>query len=218
MKNKLSVTIILLAIMIMSLTGCSKYEEDNSYTTDLYGGYLNQIGTEGSDYFSQSKYILNTDNTYNYTSKEIQFNEITEDIINDGKILSIEETSDDITKITLDNDNILYKHKNMLGGLYEIEIPTGKTFDLVIPTPSDNWTGSYPNAANVFDKNGFYHSCLDTTNCNDTEENHIGIYYKYIRKNDIIYFIDPDIENMNYQILYYVVDGGLFFPQLYKED
>lgn len=218
MKNKLSVTIILLAIMIMSLTGCSKYEEDNSYTTDLYGGYLNQIGTEGSDYFSQSKYILNTDNTYSYTSKEIQFNKITEDIINDGKILSIEETSDDITKIALDNDNILYKHKNMLGSLYEIEVPTGKTFDLVIPTPSDNWTGSYPNAGNVFDKNGFYHSCLDITNCNDTEDNHIGIYYKYIRKNDIVYFIDPDIENMNYQILYYVVDSGLFFPQLYKED
>lgn len=218
MQNKLSVTIILITIMIMSLTGCSQYEKDESYTTDLYGGYLKQIGTEGADYFSQSKYILNTDNTYNYTSKEIQFNEITEDIINDGKILSIEETSDDITKITLDNDNILYKHKNMLGGLYEIEIPTGKTFDLVIPTPSDNWTGSYPNTANVFDKNGFYHSCLDTTNCNDTEENHIGIYYKYIRKNDIIYFTDTDTENMDYQILYYVVDGGLFFPQLYKED
>ena len=132
--------------------------------------------------------------------------------------MSIEETSDDITKIALDNDNILYKHKNMLGSLYEIEVPTGKTFDLVIPTPSDNWTGSYPNAANVFDKNGFYHSCLDITNCNDTEYNHIGIYYKYIRKNDIVYFIDPDIENMNYQILYYIVDGGLFFPQLYKEN
>lgn len=218
MKNKFSVTIILLVVTIISLTSCSKYEKDKSYSTDLYGSYSNQIGTAGTNYFSESKYIFNTDDTYNYMSKEIQYNEITEDINSEGKILLIEEITNDITKIILENDNILYKYKNMLGALYEIEVPTGKTFDLIIPTPSNNWTGSYPNAAYLFDKNGILHSCLDTTNCNDTEENHMGIYYKYIRKNDIIYFIDPSVKDMNYQILYYVVDNGLFYPELYRTE
>ncbi len=225
MKKKFGI-ITLLTIITISLTGCAKYEKDSSYDTDLYGSYAWQIGTEDSNYFSKHTYVLNKDDTYNYISKEIQYNETTEDNNRTGKILSVEEISNDITQITLDqkstestretSNETVYKYKNMLGKMFFEEIPLEKTFDLIIPTPHENWTGSYPNAANVFNKNGFYHSCLDITECNCTEENHIGLYYKYIRKNNIIYFIDPGVEDMNWQILYYIVEDGLFAPELYK--
>lgn len=218
MKNKFSIIITLLAIMTTSLIGCSKYEKDTSYDTDLYGTYIRQMGEENSSYFLKNTYHINTDNTFEYIYLETVNTETTNEANKTGKILSIEKISDDITKITLENDNILYKHKNMLGGLYETEIPAGKIFDLVIPTPSDSWTGSYPNAAYVFDKKGIYHYCLDITSCNDIKGENKGIYYKYIRRNDIIYFIDPSIENMDYQILCYIVDDGLFFPELYKTE
>jgi len=214
MKNKFSI-IILLAIITISLTGCSKYEKDESYDTDLYGTYTQSIGTENSNYFSQQKYIFNEDDTYDLYLKEIQNNEV-KDNHSKGKILSNATIYENIIKISLDNDNILYKYKNILGTFYEVKIPSENKFDLVIPTPSDNWTGLYPNAANVFNKNGFYHSCLDITNCNDTEDNHVGLYYKYVCKNNIIYFIDPSVEGMNWQILYYIVEDGLFTPELYK--
>lgn len=216
--KKFLVVFSFLTIIATSLTGCAKYEKDNSYNTDLYGTYVNQIGTEELNYFSESKYILNKDNTYNYISKEIQYNETIENTNEIGMILLSENISDDITKIAFDSDIIKYKYKNMLGGLYELEIPSGKTFDLIIPTPSDSWTGSYPNEAIVFNKDGFYHVCLDATNCNDTEEDYLGIYYKYIRKKDVIYFVDPSIDDMDYQILYYIVDDGLFSPELYKTE
>ena len=175
-----------------------------------------QILNEDSNYFLEHTYALSKDGTYNYTSKEIQYNEVTEDNNGTGKISEIENISDKITKITFDSGIIKYKYKNMLGEIIFEKIPSQKTFDLIIPTPNENWTGSHPNEAIVFKKDGYYHSCLDTTNCNDTEENHIGIYYKYICKDDLIYFIDPSVENMNYQILYYIVEDGLFTPELYK--
>lgn len=217
MKNKFSI-IILLAIITVSLTGCSKYEKDESYDTDLYGSYNNSLGEKESSYFSQWEYTLNKDNTYEYTSSEIQNGETTENNTSIGTISSIEKISNSIDKITFDSGIIKYKYKNMLGKIFFEEIPNKKTFDLTIPTPSDNWAGSYPNAANVFDKNGYYHSCLDITNCEDTEDNHVGLYYKYICKNSIIYFIDPSVEGMNWQILYYIVEDGLFAPELYKEE
>ena len=39
MKNKHSIIITFLTIITISLTGCSKYEKDKSYDTDLYGSY-----------------------------------------------------------------------------------------------------------------------------------------------------------------------------------
>lgn len=226
MKNKFSI-ITLLAIITISLTGCSKYEKDKSYDTDLYGTYSHSIGSAEDSYLQNRSYTFNSDNTYKYIYKEIIGEETKEDAKNDGKILSTEEISNDITKITLDQEitewstgetshQIIYKYNNMLGEIIFEKIPTKKTFDLIINTPRENWTGSYPNEAIVFDKNGFYHDCLDITNCNDTEENHVGIYYKYVRKNDLIYFIDPSVKDKDYQILYYIVDDGLFFPELYK--
>lgn len=214
MKNKFSI-IILLAIITISLTDCSKYEKDKSYDTDLYGTYTQSIGTENSNYFSEQKFIFNEDNTYDLYLKEIQNNEV-KDNHSKGKILSNETICENIIKISLDDNNILYKYKNMLGTFYKVKIPSDNKFDLVIPTPSDNWTGSYPNSAIVFDKSGVCHSCLDITNCHDTEEEHMGIYYKYIYKNDIIYFVDPSVDNMDWQILYYITDDGLFSPLLDK--
>lgn len=229
MKNKFSI-IILLAIITIFLTGCSKYEKDKSYDTDLYGSYLENIEASNISYTRNESYTFNTDNSYNHTYKEVMDGNVNSDIDENGKILSTEEMSNDITQIVLDQEItdgstgetsnlVMYKYKNMIGhsnSFIKTEIPNGKTFDLIIPTPSENWTGSYPNAANVFDKNGFYHSCLDITNCNDTEDNHVGLYYKYVCKNNIIYFIDPSVEGMNWQILYYIVEDGLFAPELYK--
>lgn len=214
MKNKYKVIVIFL--LITTLTGCSKYEKDTSYTTDLYGTYSSKIGEQNSSYFLERTYTINSDNTFNSTYIETVNSETINNTDKNGKIVSIENISDDITKITFEDNNIIYKYKNMLGELYITKVPSGNKFDLIIPTPSENWTGSYPNAAYVFDKNGFYHSCLDTAKCNDTEKDHMGVYYKYIRKNNLIYFIDPSVENMNYQILYYIVDDGVFFPELYK--
>lgn len=230
MKNKHSIIITFLAIITISLTGCSKYEKDKSYDTDLYGSYLKNIEASNISYSLNESYTFNTDDTYNHIYKEITDGNINNDIDKNGRILSIEDISGDITQITLDQEitdwstgetsnEIIYKYKNILGHSHSFittEIPNGKTFDLIIPTPNENWTGSYPNAADVFDKNGFYHSCLDITDCNCTEENHIGLYYKYVRKNNIIYFIDPSAERVNWQILYYIVDDGLFIPELYK--
>ena len=71
MKNKLSVTIILLTIMIMSLTGCSKYEKDNSYTTDLYGSYSEYVEASNASYSRNENYTFNSDNTYNHIYKDI---------------------------------------------------------------------------------------------------------------------------------------------------
>lgn len=236
MKNlKNIIFLIILISIIFTLTGCAKYEKDESYDTDLYGSYSHEMGTpEGSDiqYYSYAMYQFNSDNTYHYESKEISSNETTQDINEDGKILSVEEISDDITKITLDKEIddwsiqessnlIMYKYKNMVSYSHSYiatEIPNGKNFDLIIPTPHENWTGSHPNSAIIFDKNGFYHSCLDSTNCNDTEENHIGVYYKYIRKGNLIYFIDTNAENPYYQILYYIVDDAMFYPDFIKQN
>lgn len=226
MKNKCRIVIVLL--LITTLTGCSKYKKDESYDTDLYGTYVQKLGTDDASYVLNISYELNNNNTYNYIYNEINNGETINDANKSGKILSIEEISDNITQITLDREitewstgetsnEVIYKYKNMLGSFLETDVPTGKTFELVIPTPSENWTGSFPNAANVFDKNGYYHSCLDVAECNDTVEEHKGVFYEYVRKNNIIYFIDPSAENMNYQILYYIVDDGVFAPEYYKE-
>ena len=80
MKNKFSI-IILLAIITISLTGCSKYEKDESYDTDLYGSYSKNMEAFLSDnaddidedtnysYYLNEKYKLNTDNTLQYNIK-----------------------------------------------------------------------------------------------------------------------------------------------------
>lgn len=213
MKNKCKIIIIFLAIM--TLTGCSKYEKDTSYTTDLYGTWIHNLDTvdeTGLIYQLNETYKLNKDDTYNYTVYEIIGDEVTKDKSVEGQILSIEEISDDITKITLDQkytswstgetyNETVYKYKNILGDFCETEVPKGKTFELHL----DNvW----------FDKNGQYHICTDGDNCDCKE-----YCPQYIRKNNIIYFQSMDEEHKDYySIGIYIVDDGLFFPELYKTE
>lgn len=224
MKNKFSVTIILLAIMIISLTGCTKYEKDESYSVDLYGTYSKNIEafisnnvndideTARYSYYLCEKYEFNNDSTYQYNVKEVIYDNTTKDNSDNGKILSIEEINSDITQITLDREvtswstnetsnDIIYKYKNMLGSFYEIEIPKGKTFELHL------------NEYVWFDEEGQYHLCNgDNCECDTSSP-------KYIRKDNIIYFQSMDEEHNNsYTIGMYIVKDGIFIPELYKEN
>lgn len=209
MKNKFSI-ITLLAIITISLTGCSKYEKDESYDTDLYGSYSDYWEASNISYSQNESYTFNTDNTYNYIYKEITDGNINNDIDKDGKILSIEEISNDITQITLDqkiiswstgetSNETVYKYKNILGQFFKIEVPKGKTFKLQLSEYA--W----------FDEEGQYHLCNgDNSQCS-------SLCPKYIRKDNIIYFQSMDAEHSNcYTIRYYIVEDGLFAPNLYK--
>lgn len=158
MKNKFSIIIIVSAIMTISLTGCSKYEKDKSYDTDLYGTYSDYWEAINVSFSQNESYIFNTDNTYNYIYKEIIDGNINNDTDKNGKILSIEEISNDVTQITLDYEIIdgstgeesnktIYKYRNMLGSFFKVKIPNGKTFKLQLS--EYNWFG----------KDGQYHFC-----------------------------------------------------------
>lgn len=232
MKDKFSI-IILLAIITISLTGCSKYEKDKSYDTDLYGSYSKNMEAFLSDnvddinedtnysYYLNEKYKLNTDNTFQYNIKEIIENNITKDSSVNGKILSTEKISNDITQIVLDQEitdsstgetsnKTVYKYENMIGSFYEIEVPKSKTFNLFLKNEY-----STLNEGNVFNEDGFYHYCINYDNC-DCDKNNFG---KYVRKDNIIYFQSMDEEHKDcYTIGYYIVEGGLFTPELYKTE
>ncbi|MEY8424666.1 hypothetical protein AALB52_18375 [Lachnospiraceae bacterium 38-14] len=211
MKKKFSI-ITLLAIITISLTGCSKYEKDKSYDTDLYGTYSDYWEASNISYSQNESYTFNADNTYNHIYKEIMDGNINNNIDKNGKILSTEEISNDITQITLDQEivdwstgeksnDIIYKYKNMIGNFLEIEVPKGKTFKLQL---SDYvW----------YDEEGQYHVCNgDDCQCE-------GSSPKYVRKNNIIYFQSMDEEHKDcYTIGCYIVDDGLFTPELYKAE
>lgn len=210
MKSKF---IILLSFMLtITLTGCNKYEKDISSNTDLYGSYSKITESTNVSYSNNISYTFNENNEYSYSRKEIIEGTTTQDVNKNGKILSIEEISDDITKITLDQKVVefgsdeaynesVYKYKNMLGNFYECTIPEGKTFDL----KSGDLTF-------WFDKEGQYHLCTDTAKCDC-----ITNCPQYIRKDDIIYFQSMSKEYKNtYSIGAYIVDQGIFFPKLYK--
>lgn len=193
------------------LTGCSKYEKDTSYNTDLYGDYSRNIESINTSYFLSENYTFDTDNTYNYIYKEVIDGTVISDVNKDGKILSVEEISDDISKITLDRElvpwstqessyDVIYKYKNMLGDFCEIDVPNGKTFELHL---DEAW----------YDEDGQYHICTDINECDCKET-----LPKYIRKNNTIYFQSMDEEHKNcHTITAYISDNGLFFPVLYKE-
>ena len=212
MKNKLSIMIVFLVIVTISLTGCSKYEKDESYSTDLYGYYSENVEASNISYSRNESYTFNTDNTYSYNYKEIIDETINNDFSINGKILSIEEISNDITRIALDQEiaglstgensnKTIYKYRNILGIFYEIEVPKGKTFELHL------------NDYAWFDEEGQYHLCNDD-NCEcDTSSP------KYIRKDNIIYFQSMDEEHKYfYTIGMYIVQNGIFVPTLYKEN
>jgi len=221
MKNKVSVVITLLVFITITLTGCSKYEKDESYITDVYGIYLGGIEAPSVSYSENTSYTFNADNTYNYTYKVVSNSNITNDVNTTGDILSIEEINNNITQITLDREitswstgetsnEIIYKYNNMLGSFYEIEVPKGKTFNLFLKNEQ-----STLNEGNVFDEEGNHHYCINHDDCNCDKNNFI----QYIRKDNIIFFQSMDEEHNNsYTIGMYIVKDGIFIPELYKEN
>lgn len=89
----------------------------------------------------------------------------------------------------------------MLGSIDEIEVPKSKTFELHLSTGVR------------FDEDGQYHICIDSDTCNCSE-----LCPHYIRKSNITYFQSMDEEYKNcYSIGFYIVDKGLFYPNLIKE-
>lgn len=212
MNNKFGIVITSLATITIFLTGCSKYEEDKSYDTDLYGSYSEYMEDLNISYSRNESYTFNIDNTYNHTYREVIDGTTNNNFNIDGKILSIEEISNDITQITLEHETTewstgdtsnqtIYKYKNMLGKFFQTTVPNGKTFKLQL---SDYvW----------FDEEGQYHLC-NGDNCQCS-----GSCPKYVRKDNIIYFQSIDEEHSNcYTIGYYIVDDYLFMPELYKAE
>lgn len=206
--------------MVIPLTGCTKYEKDKSYNTDLYGSYSEYVEASNVSYSRNESYTLDEDDTYNHIYKEINNGIVSNDSNTDGKILSIEEISDDIIQITLDREitnlstgetsnETVYKYKNILGEFYEAEVPKDKTFSLFLKNQ-----GSTLNEGNVFDEKGSYHYCTNYNNCTCDKDGFI--HYK--RKDNIIFFQSMDEEHKDcYSVDIYIVDDGLFFPELYKE-
>lgn len=198
MKNKILAVLILSTI---TLTGCAKYQKDESFDTELYGTYsrYSEAYDDVDDklYVTNEEYSFNRDDTYSYKQKETINGEIYEDLNKSGEILSINEFSDDIIEI-ITNPEIYYKYKykNMLGRFDEIEVPNGKTFDLKID--DSVW----------FDKDGIYHWCSGDEESCDCDD-------KYIRKGNIIYL--KNTINNNYYIWCYILDDGLFSPEYTKE-
>lgn len=211
MNKKFLIFLFISIFTTFILTGCSKYEVDSSYTTDLYGSYSNNIKASNMSYTLDESYTINSDNTYNHIYKEIINDIVTNDIDENGKILSVEEISDNFYEITLNQKisewslqrnpcKVIYKYKNMIGDFDEIEVPDGKTFELHFDTGV--W----------FDKDGQYHNCSNDNECNCKEE-----LPKYIKKNDIIYFQSMDEEHKNYYTIgMYIIDNGIFIPKLCK--
>lgn len=198
MKSK--ITIILLFLFVMSFTGCSKYEKDNSKNANLYGTYSQTTEATNTAYNSSTSYILSDDNTYKFTATETINGKNTKDYSKDGQIISVEHISDDVTQITLDKE-VLFKYKNMIGELYKVSIPDSKTFELK-SSDMNFW----------FDDEGQYHLCSKLSECDC-----VNSCPQYKRNKDIIYFQSLDEAHKNiYTIAFYIVDDGLFAPKLYK--
>lgn len=195
-------------ISTMLLCGCTKMEKDTSYDTDLYGTYKEEINATNTDYERKVTYTLNKDNTYITTHYEKNDGQILYDNSFNDKINSTKELNDGIIKIELNNGGSkynIYKYKNLLGDLKIAEVPNGTKFDLFIP-----YDDSSLNAGLVLDKEGYYHGCSDYKNCTDDKKS----FMKYKRKNNIIYL--NGLGN-HWQILFYIVNDGLFFPKYTKE-
>lgn len=171
---------------------------------------LENVEASNISYTRIESYTFNTDNTYNYIYKEVMDGNVNSSIEENGRILSTEEVSNDITQNILDQEiegwstgentnETIYKYNNILGQFLKIDVPSGKTFNLQLSEYS--W----------FDKKGQYHLC-NGENCQCSESSS-----KYVRKDNIIYFQSMDEEHKDcYTIAYYIVNGGLFAPKLYK--
>lgn len=201
---------ILFSFAVLCLSGCSKTEKDNSFDTDLYGTYSDNINTSNMDYVKEESYILNKDNLYEHIVYEKYNDNILRDSKIDDKIGNIYETNSDITEIELNNGSsfeiTLYKYKNMLGRFYETDVQNTKTFDLFLKNED-----SSVNEGLAFNKDGKYHYCTNYDNCTDDS----STFTEYKHKGDYIYQADSD---GNWTILLYVVDDGLFAKEYTKTE
>ena len=76
MKN---IKICGLFLICIFLSGCSKTEKDNSFDTDLYGTYSNNIEASNIDYKLKVSHTFNEDNTYHGKYFEKSNGEILDD-------------------------------------------------------------------------------------------------------------------------------------------
>lgn len=201
---------ILFSFAVLCLSGCSKIEKDNSFDTDLYGTYSDNLNASNVDYVKKESYILNKDNLYEHIVYEKYNDNILNDFKINDKIVNIYKINSDITEIELNNGNsfeiTLYKYKNMLGRFYETDVPNTKTFDLFLKNED-----SRVNEGLVFNKDGKYHYCTNYDNCTDDS----STFTEYKHKGNYIYQADSD---GNWTILLYVVDDGLFGKDYTKSE
>ena len=199
---------ILFSFAVLCLSGCSKTEKDNSFDTDLYGTYSDELDSSNVDYVKKESYTFNNENLYEHIEYEKNGDNILRDSKINDNISNIDEINNDITKIELNNDDsfeiTLYKYKNMLGKFYETDVQNTKTFDLFLKNED-----SSVNEGLVFNKDGKYHYCTNYDNCTDDS----STFTEYKHKGNYIYQADSD---GNWTILLYVVDDGLFAKEYTK--
>lgn len=206
--------LILSTIGIMCLTGCSKTAKDTLYDTDLYGTYIRELWSEDNEYKRKTLYTFKSNDTYEYSDSE-KINGKTNNTTKKHLINNKKKINDDITKIQLntdDSERSIYKYKNMLGDYYKAKIPNGKRFDLKIKYENPNY-GSDDAYGMSFTKDGLWHSCSNLNNCQCEKNDMFFITYK--RKGNYIYEKNDDGD---WALIYYIVDGGLFYPEYYKEE
>ena len=214
MKTK-SVLILLLVLVIATVAGCTSYSEPSLYNTEVYGVYRCSVFTGVDEKVYEMNLTLNNDKTYEYkvldkSEAEENFKEIP---ACSGRISSISEINDDITKIILDDvkyqlapkysecysnmDDTIYKYKNRLGNYIKADIDTSADF-VVALSPND------PHKK-IFKKSGVM--------INENIEG-FGSSFKYKIKDNVIY-LDYSSDNKYYPA-YYIVDGGLFLDTYSK--
>lgn len=172
MKIKIIKATILI-LMSISITGCSKnnFQKDESYETDIVGTFEISAKTDTDDEITYYKqYALNDDNTYSYESNvfgtsskssgNYTINNWTTSIIRiDFDITNSFSSNEERAKM---NSAIQYKknfkYKNMLGSIIDAkDLPTSETFDYIIQNETESGM--------VFTKEGYYHACIDISNC-----------------------------------------------------
>ena len=97
---------ILFSLTVLCLSGCSKTEKDNSFDTDLYGTYSNNIEASNIDYQLKVSHTFNKDNTYHGKYFEKSNGEILDDSEKEAKIIATENINNDIEKMIFINIKI----------------------------------------------------------------------------------------------------------------
>ncbi|MDD5872200.1 MAG: hypothetical protein PUD90_01870 [Clostridia bacterium] len=208
---------ILFSLTVLCLSGCSKTEKDNSFDTDLYGTYSNNIKASNVDYTLKVSHTFDKDDNYIGKYYEKSDGKVLKNSQYNAKIINIENINNDIKKITTDEKKTylsgkttlstdFYKYKNMLGRFYKTDVPDNKTFDLFLKNEESD-----VNEGLVFNKDGQYHYCTNYDNCTDDS----STFTKYKHKGDYIYQADSD---GNWTILLYVVEDGLFGEEYTKSE